>query len=153
VFGGQMDIQSVELKDFDSIKRLIKDVSERDIFPKLSARGKMAYRTHILPDVYSAFDDRQFYSLKVVSDGEIVGFGSLREGRYLTYLFVSKTIQGKGLGRRLINVLLESTTAKEISLRSSVNAIGFYKSCGFEVTGEEAEFHGIRFVPMRLVRK
>ncbi|WP_368073959.1 GNAT family N-acetyltransferase [Marinomonas sp. FW-1] len=39
-----------------------------------------------------------------------------------------------------------------ISLRSSVNVVGFYESYGFEVTRSEADFNGIRFVPMCLVR-
>ncbi|WP_432757997.1 GNAT family N-acetyltransferase [Motilimonas eburnea] len=33
---------------------------------------------------------------------------------------------------------------------SSVNAVGFYQHNGFLATDEEAEFNGIRFVPMML---
>ena len=47
---------------------------------------------------------------------------------------------------------LDRMLPKEISLRSSVNAVGFYESYGFEATGSEADFNGIRFVPMSLAR-
>jgi predicted GNAT family N-acyltransferase len=59
-------------------------------------------------------------------------------------------MQGQGIGKRLLSALLNTTDSTEISLRSSVNAVGFYKSYGFEVTGNEADFNGIRFVPMSL---
>ncbi|MDN3685554.1 GNAT family N-acetyltransferase [Vibrio sinaloensis] len=52
----------------------------------------------------------------------------------------------------LLNHLLNQTDAREVSLRSSVNAVEFYNRNGFVATGEEAEFNGIRFVPMSLVR-
>jgi ribosomal protein S18 acetylase RimI-like enzyme len=65
---------------------------------------------------------------------------------------VSKSLQRQGIGKRLLSALLNMTEANEISLRSSVNAIGFYESYGFKATGSEADFNGIRFVSMCLTR-
>ncbi|WP_392386452.1 GNAT family N-acetyltransferase [Marinomonas primoryensis] len=107
----------------------------------------------VLPDVVMTLDAERFQTLKVVSAGEIVGFGALRDGYYLTHLFVSQSMQGQGVGKQLLSTLLNTTDAKEISLRSSINAVGFYESYGFEATGNESNFNGIRFVPMRLIRQ
>jgi hypothetical protein len=46
----------------------------------------------VLPDVVMTLDAERFQTLKVVSAGEIVGFGALRDGYYLTHLFVSQSM-------------------------------------------------------------
>ena len=37
--------------------------------------------------------------VKAISDGELLGFAALRDGNYLTHLFVSQPSQGAGVGR------------------------------------------------------
>jgi len=37
--------------------------------------------------------------VKAVSNGELLGFAALRDGNYLTHLFVSQPPQGLGVGR------------------------------------------------------
>ena len=147
-----MDIQQVDVADLEPVKLLISQVSAVDVLPNFNDQGKAEYQARVLPDIITAFDTERFQTLKVVDSGEIVGFAALRDGNYLTHLFVSKSVQGQGVGKRLLSALLDTTDTKEISLRSSVNAVGFYESYGFEVTGSEADFNGIRFVPMCLER-
>ena len=148
-----MEIQQVELVDLESVKRFISQVSEMDVLPNFNDQGKAEYKSRVLPDVVMTLDTERFQTLKVIFAGEVVGFGALRDGNYLTHLFVSKSMQGQGVGKQLLSTLLNTTGTKEISLRSSINAVGFYESYGFEATGNEAEFNGIRFVPMRLIRQ
>ena len=147
-----MEILHVELTDLEAVKQFVTQVSKVDVLPHFNEQGKMTYESQVLPDIVTTFDIGRFQTLKVVSDDEIIGFAALRDGEYLTHLFVSKAVQGQGLGKRLLNTLLENTDAEKISLRSSVNAVGFYNSYGFQATGGEAEFNGIRFVPMCLIR-
>ncbi|MCK6264381.1 GNAT family N-acetyltransferase [Vibrio sp. ZSDE26] len=147
-----MDVQEVTAADLDSVVQLVSEVSKTDVLPLFNAQGKLEYEQRVLLDLSSTLSDN-FLSIKAVSGGELVGFAALRDGHYLTHLFVSNKSQGSGLGRELLNHLLSQTNANEISLRSSVNAVGFYNHNGFIATGEEAEFNGIRFVPMSLIRK
>ncbi|TOD59903.1 GNAT family N-acetyltransferase [Vibrio parahaemolyticus] len=147
-----MEIQKVLKTDLDAVTRLVSEVSAKDVLPLLNEQGKQEYKDRVLPDLASTLDDEKFSSIKAVSGGEVLGFAALRCGNYLTHLFVANSQQGSGLGRTLLNHLLNQTDAREVSLRSSVNAVGFYNRNGFVATGEEAEFNGIRFVPMSLVR-
>ncbi|QRV24931.1 GNAT family N-acetyltransferase [Marinomonas foliarum] len=147
-----MDIQQVDVADLEPVKLFISQVSAVDVLPNFNDQGKVEYQARVFPDIITTFDTERFQTLKVVDSGEVIGFAALRDGNYLTHLFVSKSVQGQGIGKRLLGTLLNTTDAKEISLRSSVNAVGFYESYGFEVTGSEADFNGIRFVPMCLVR-
>ena len=147
-----MDIQQVDVADLEPVKLFISQVSAVDVLPNFNDQGKVEYQARVFPDIITTFDTERFQTLKVVDSGEVIGFAALRDGNYLTHLFVSKSVQGQGIGKRLLGTLLNTTDATEISLRSSVNAVGFYESYGFEVTGSEADFNGIRFVPMCLVR-
>ncbi|WP_028024054.1 GNAT family N-acetyltransferase [Enterovibrio calviensis] len=147
-----MEIKAVNLSDVAAVQTLIATVSEHDVLPLFNAQGREEYKTRVLPDIQTTFDESQFTTIKADHDGEVVGFAALRDGNYVTHLFVSKSCQGTGLGRKLLTSLLNSTTEKEIRLRSSVNAVQFYEHVGFETAGDEASFNGIRFVPMTLVR-
>ncbi|MGF1767100.1 GNAT family N-acetyltransferase [Enterovibrio makurazakiensis] len=147
-----MDIQPAKPSDISAVQHLIAMVSELDVLPLFNAQGKEEYKTRVLPDIESTFDESMFTAIKAEHDGEMVGFGALRDGNYVTHLFVSKSCQGTGLGRKLLSSLLDSTSHKEIRLRSSVNAVCFYEHHGFEAMAEEESFNGIRFVRMSLVR-
>ncbi|WP_281544610.1 GNAT family N-acetyltransferase [Grimontia sp. SpTr1] len=147
-----MEIRKVVLRDLEAAQELVSSVSEADVIPLFDEQGQDEFKSRILPDLATTFDDSRFYTVIALNKDEVVGFAALREGNYLTHLFVAKSEQGTGLGKRLLEHVLTTTSAKEISLRSSVNALAFYASQGFEATGEESDFNGIRFVPMRLSR-
>tara|TARA_Y100001956_G_C4124778_1_gene189471 strand:+ start:740 stop:1183 length:444 start_codon:yes stop_codon:yes gene_type:complete len=147
-----MDIEIVAPKDLEAVKCLIEEVAQQDVLPHFTRQGRDEFQSRVLKDVKTAFDLDLFYSIKAIDNNRLVGFAALREGNYLTHLFVAKSAQKTGLGALLLDELLRSTQEKRISLRSSVNAEGFYQRYGFAQTGEESEFNGIRFVPMTLTR-
>ncbi|WP_262021719.1 GNAT family N-acetyltransferase [Vibrio quintilis] len=147
-----MEIQVARSSDVDAVVSLVAKVSDIDVLPLFNGQGQKEYKKHVLPDLASALDDDRYVTIKAISNGKLLGFAALRDGNYLMYLFVDKSAQGMGLGHQLLTFLLNATDAKEIHLRSSINAIGFYRHNGFKVLGEETEFNGIRFVPMSLVR-
>lgn len=147
-----MEIQPVIKTDLDSILALVKGVAEHDVLPLLNQQGQTEFRSRVLTDIEKTLDKRSFITLKATVAGEVVGFGALRGGSYLTHLFVCKKTQGLGVGKALLEALLNSTEAREVTLRSSINAVSFYEYYGFNATDDESEFNGIRFVPMCLVR-
>ena len=146
-----MEILKVKETDLEAVTQLVSEVSKVDVLPLLNTQGQQEYKQRVLPDLATTLDDEKFVSVKAVANGKILGFAALRSGNYLTHLFVSNAAQGKGVGRDLLRFVLQTTDANEISLRSSVNAVNFYRHHGFVATGEEAEFNGIRFVPMSLI--
>lgn len=148
-----MEIRHATTSDRNAVKHLITAVSQTDVLPLFSQQGQQEYQRIVLPDVDMTFDDSRYSGIIAILDDQLVGFGALRHGDYLTHLFVAKSAQGKGVGKKLLNALICSTSANRISLRSSVNAVSFYHLHGFNTTGEEADFNGIRFVPMSLQRR
>lgn len=147
-----MEIERVTGEDLEAVTRLVSAVSQVDVLPLLNAQGQQEYQQRVLPDLATTFDGENFVSIKATRSGEIIGFAALRNGNYLTHLFVDQSAQGTGVGRDLLGYVLQTTDASEISLRSSLNAVDFYRHHGFVASGEESQFNGIRFVPMCLIR-
>ncbi len=88
MLGGNIDIQKVTPADLEAITQLVSEVSRRDILPLLNSQGQKAYKERVLTDLATTFDSEKFLSIKAVSDGKLLGFAALREGNYLTHLFV-----------------------------------------------------------------
>ncbi len=82
-----------------------------------------------------------------VLDGRLVAFGSLfvlnrvRGGRsgIIEDMVVSKAVRGQGIGRRVVEHLLEQARASgcfKVTLESSASAEPFYRSTGFVPAGQ-----------------
>ncbi len=143
-----MKIETAQQTDLDNIQALVADTSEHDVLPLLSEEGRQVYQEHVVGSLASTLDPKTYVSIKAELDGQLVGYASLRDGNYLTHLFVSKSSQGSGLGKALLDALLSGTENEQVTLRSSINAVSFYQKHGFVTTGPEDQVHGIRFVPM-----
>lgn len=148
-----MEIKEVSLDDLDAVVSLVARVSQVDIFPHFSLQGKETFACKVLPDVEKTFDKARFQSLKVLDGDKLIGFGSIRDGEYITHLFIDKASQGAGLGKCLMDRLLALSIGTEVRLRASVNAVHFYEQQGFKATDTESEVTGIRFVSMSRVCK
>ncbi|MDP2572268.1 GNAT family N-acetyltransferase [Vibrio penaeicida] len=143
-----MDIKKVEEIDMAAVVELVEKVANSDILPHFNEKGRLTFISKVLPDLKTAFDESKFYSVKAVENGKPIGFGALREGSYITHLFVDTKQQRSGIGKKLLQHLLDHSEAGHVSLNASVNAVSFYESQGFEITDSESEVNGIRFVPM-----
>lgn len=148
-----LSIAPVSPADLHAITALVLAVARTDIFPGLSEEGQATFLNRVLPDIETCFVSSNFFAIKTCQASKLLGFAALRDGNYLTHLFVDKSVQGAGLGKALLRSVLCKSSSGEVSLRSSVNAVPFYERQGFYATGPEAQVNGIRFVPMSLKRK
>jgi len=83
-----MEIQKAEMADLVAITSLVTEVSNHDVLPLFNEQGKLEYENRVLPDLVSTFDEGKFITIKAVNGGDLVGFAALRDGNYLTHLFV-----------------------------------------------------------------
>ena len=87
---------------------------------------------------YGAFD----------GDSLIGILASRNEGSHIALFFVDGAYHGQGIGRSLWNAFLSDSDQNEITVNSSLYAVGIYKKLGFIKTDEPQEDSGIRFIPM-----
>ncbi|WP_330959399.1 GNAT family N-acetyltransferase [Photobacterium sp. 53610] len=78
----------------------------------------------------------------------ITGMAELKQGAHLSMLFVLPEWQGKGIARCLLQSLLPYCRHPELTVRSSLNAVSFYESQGFQKNGGPAELAGLRYQPL-----
>ena len=91
--------------------------------------------------------------LLAYSDSPLAGFIAIRDGSHLFHLFVERSHQRQGIGRRLWERALGQLCAAGndgcFTVNSSLSAVPVYQAFGFVPTGPIQSMHGISFLPMR----
>jgi len=101
-------------------------------------------------DIEEAINAAIYKSIKAVHKNEIIGYIAWRNGNYIAQLYVNSEYQGMGIGKELIGQMLSASDTTAVELKSSTNAVGFYKKLGFVASGDEQSKDGVCYVPMVL---
>ncbi|MBD1558692.1 GNAT family N-acetyltransferase [Vibrio sp. S9_S30] len=72
-----------------ALMELAEKVSNSDILPHFSEERRMTFISKVLLDVKTAFDTDAFHRVKAADNDRVIGLGALREGSYITHLFVA----------------------------------------------------------------
>lgn len=85
---------------------------------------------------------------------ELAGVVAIRDRRHLFHLFVARSFQGQGIGRRLWraarNASLLDGGAAAFTVNASDYAMPVYQRFGFRVSGVRVARDGIAYTPMQL---
>ena len=93
--------------------------------------------------VYGAFEDNVLKGL-IATD---------RRKKHISLFFVDKDSQGKGIGKELMNIVVNNNENSYITVNSSKYGVPIYERLGFIKTEEEKEQDRLKFTPMKLVLK
>ena len=93
--------------------------------------------------VYGAFEDNILKGL-IATD---------RRKRHINLFFVGKDSQGKGIGKKLMNIVVNNNENSYITVNSSRYGVPVYEKLGFIKMEEEKEQDGLKFTPMKLILK
>ncbi|MEC8325244.1 MAG: GNAT family N-acetyltransferase [Pseudomonadota bacterium] len=144
----KITFETATQSDASSLATLVRDVSQQSILPYLESNGQNAYVASIQSDINTVLNRSEYQSVKASIYNKLIGFAAMREGNYITHLFVDNQYQATGVGKALLTRLMATSHAGEVRLKASLNAVSFYESQGFVATGSEMSVNGIRFVPM-----
>ena len=76
-----------------------------------------------------------------------------RRERHINLFFVDRGSQGKGIGKELMNVIVNDNENSYITVNSSRYGVIIYEKLGFVKMEEEKEQDGLKFTPMKLILK
>ena len=93
--------------------------------------------------VYGAFEDNVLKGI-IATD---------RRKRHISLFFVDKVSQGKGIGKELMNIVVNNNENSYITVNSSRYGVPIYEKLGFVKIEDEKEQDGLKFSPMKLVLK
>lgn len=93
--------------------------------------------------VYGAFEDNVLKGL-IATDSQ---------KKHICLFFVDKISQGKGIGKKLMSIVIDDNKNLFITVNSSRYAVPIYEKLGFVKMEEEKEQDGLKFTPMKLVLK
>ena len=145
-----------------AIARLIEPAFARFIAPDLGEVGRVAFRLYVTEKALRRRLADGAVGFRAGLGEALVGYAELRgrDGRvdgidHLTLLFVAVDLQGRGIARRLLDVVIDHLAAArppiaDLTVNASAYAVPIYRSLGFRVTGEAGESQGVVATPMRL---
>lgn len=86
-------------------------------------------------------------------DGEnVIGVIATRNnGNHIALFFVDEEYQGRGIGKRLFELVVQNCDSGKLTVFSSPFAIPIYHKLGFNDTGDEQVVNGLRFTPMEFI--
>jgi len=132
-------IREVTENDYEAIAQLHKDTILNVNSKDYPADTISAWAKQINPERYKE-NEASRKRWVAEENGQIVGFvGHYLEGG-MAGLYVHKDFQGKNIGNRLFKVAMDSQKElgfKDITLRSTLSAVKFYKKQGYEKSGED----------------
>jgi len=145
----EVAIRQADLDDINTIGFLAQQIWPQ-AYGDILSKEQLAYMLHLIYNPSALKDQmlKQHHNFLVAElEDEPVGFASFSKtgsnGAYkLHKLYVRSDIQGKGLGKALINAVLEEIVPQQAeTLYLNVNrrnkARLFYEKLGFEIIGEE----------------
>ena len=130
-------IRRAEARDANDISRVIvralRETNARDYAPEIIARLERSFT----PSAVAQQIARRDVFVALIDD-RIVGTASL-EGQVIQTVFVSPEVQGRGVGRLLMQVVEATARAHQVAvlrLSSSITAETFYAGLGFKAVGD-----------------
>ena len=133
---------------------IAKRVSEEFVLPTFSEEGKKFFSENLAKDLESAFSDPDVDVRGVQLNGALLGYIAVSKKLHISQLYIVTSKQRQGLGRMLIDFIeqqAKNSGKARLTVKASLNAVQFYRKCGFEVTSNVQEMSGIRFQPMQKI--
>lgn len=139
-------IRKVNENEFEIVTKMVLDVFMKFEAPDYSEEGIETFK-----DFVSSKDRlKDLVIFGAYIENELVGIIATRNnGNHIALFFVKEEYQGKKIGKKLFNKVLECSN-DSITVNSSPYAVEVYKHLGFKIVEPEKIEDGIRFTKMIL---
>jgi GNAT superfamily N-acetyltransferase len=149
-----LEIRPARLSEADATVALALRAFDEFIAPDYPNEGIDHFYANVTPDsLANAISDGGIVLVATV-DGTLAGVVTVRDESHISWLYVEKAYQARGIGRELViraaaQIRERAPDATAITLNSSPFALPIYVRMGFETAGPETTKNGMRMIPMR----
>jgi len=141
-----LEIKNIDRNQRDTAIQLVLDVFMQFEAPDYSVEGVEIFkRTAIYNNdfldglnMYGAYDSETLLGV----------IATRNKGNHIALFFVDGKHHRQGIGKTLFQIVLENSTAKEITVNSSPYAVEVYHRLGFVDIAPEETTNEIRYIPM-----
>lgn len=143
-----MLIRKMTHDDLPDASALCLEAFMQAVAPSLSAQGVETFGKVAAQQAFAERMAGDNLMLVCVADGVLAGLIELKEGRHVAMLFVAPACQRSGIGKRLMDAVLEHARADMVTVRASLSSVTAYERYGFVLAGDAGEFAGLVYQPM-----
>jgi GNAT superfamily N-acetyltransferase len=140
--------------DIEPVAKLLSELASEFIVGEFEPPAQERFLVENNAEAIRRFIASQFRYHVAEIDGRLVGFVGVRENKHLYHLFVSKPLQGRGIGRQLWEFAKKDCEASghrgAFTVNSSNSAMPIYERWGFKRDGAAKTSNGITYNPMKL---
>ena len=138
-------IKKITGNEYNNLRTLVKDTFNEFVAPDFSEEGRLEFLRFIENDENLNSLDIFGYYIEDI----LIGVIGMRDNlSHISLFFVGKMFQRHSFGKKLLETVIEKTTADVITVHSAPNSVNAYKYMGFKQVGDEIIENGIKFVPM-----
>lgn len=137
------------------IYELVTRVFHKQVAPVYTEKGVEKFLGMLSPEwLCETEKGEDSFVLVATLQNRLVGMLAVINQSHIALIFVDSGYQGKGIGNELINEAIRKClemdpSLKTITVSASPNSVSFYQTIGFQLTGEEVDEDGMRFIPMQ----
>ena len=150
----QVNIRPIEPPDVEPVADLLAELATEFIIGKFEPEAQECFLAKNNAAAIRDFLANGYRYHVAESNGEVVGFVGVRDNKHLYHLFVAKSMQHRGLGRRLWHFAkcdcLNNGHRGAFTVNASDNAVQIYERFGFIRDGVAQNANGVLYNPMRL---
>ncbi|OMF84690.1 GNAT family N-acetyltransferase [Paenibacillus sp. FSL R7-0273] len=149
-----LDIAQLASGEEHGVHSLIRESFDTYISPYYSSEGINEFYRITTPEAIRERLNSGHIIYSASNGGKRAGIVEVRNNNHIVLLFVSSEAKGTGVGKSLLYYVTDKLGregVRRLTVNSSPNSVGFYKSQGFLPLAGEEEVHGIRFVKMQLL--
>lgn len=149
-----MEIKELDREEIKNALDLVWSVFQEFEVPDYSEEGINEFRNLIAFDsIIAKIDKNEMLFWGCYYDNALAGIIASSGKKHVNLLFVKKEYHKQGLGRSLLQTIIDSCkdddSIKEITVNSTPYATEFYHKLGFVDVDKEKTVNGIRFTPMK----
>ncbi len=144
-----MNINIIDNENLENALNLVMKIFLEYEAPDYSTKGIETFKNSVILN-QEYLSTLTFYG--AYQNSNLLGVIATRNnGSHIALFFVDGAYHGQGIGRSLLNTVLENSPSNEMTVNSSPFAISIYHHFGFIDTDTEQITDGIKYTPMKLI--